>query len=122
MRVDSKSKSGISARKELVQQMTANPRIFQGHSSHVGQLMNCCNKSMHSKPRMNRHEREGGELLVVCDGLMGSRKKLPLLPWRWFPTTMPHPARSYLTRKSTSQPISDDFGLAVPPRRPNASV
>ena len=33
MRVDSKSKSGMSARKDLVRQMTANSRIFQGHSS-----------------------------------------------------------------------------------------
>jgi hypothetical protein len=33
--------------------MTANPSLFQGHSSSAGQFMNCCNKSMHFKPRMN---------------------------------------------------------------------
>jgi hypothetical protein len=33
--------------------MTANPRIFQGHSSSAGRFENCCNKSMHSKPLMN---------------------------------------------------------------------
>ena len=35
---------------------------------------------------------------------------------------MPQAPRSSLTRKSISQPMSHDFGLAVPPRRPNTSV